>query len=239
MGDACQRPGCSLNGHVSENHLEQRLKSALAEMAPVGVGISTSSVADNLNSLVSEELASTDGWALSRLHEFSTGRVCARRAMEQIGRRPEALVPDSDGVPCWPAGVQGSITHSRGLVASVASDSENVELIGLDLEKTNRLKLAAMRRILNERELDSAGTDVVRASVFFSLKEAFYKMQYPRFRTVGNFSGVALNVDFERNHAKVEWMSDCFAPELSSSVLVFRIVEDYVVSLSWLAAHQD
>ena len=49
-----------------------------------------------------------------RQAEYLAGRLCAREALHQLCG--QALVPgrDEDGVPLWPAGTVGSITHGAG-----------------------------------------------------------------------------------------------------------------------------
>jgi 4'-phosphopantetheinyl transferase EntD len=66
------------------------------------------------------------------------------------------------------------------------------------------------------------------------LKEAFYKAQFPKWRAVGNFSDLALEVDLAKESAKIREMDARFSPELMRLKFCFRIVDDYVVSLSWM-----
>ena len=56
-----------------------------------------------------------------RRAEFGTARVCARRALAQLGFPPMPLVPNKDRSPVWPQGVVGSITHTRGYCAVIVA----------------------------------------------------------------------------------------------------------------------
>ena len=49
-----------------------------------------------------------------RRREHATVRACARAALVQLGQRPVPILNDPDGVPVWPLGVVGSLTHCRG-----------------------------------------------------------------------------------------------------------------------------
>lgn len=59
-----------------------------------------------------------------RRREFGTVRHCARQALQRIGL-PDAIpiLPDADGVPGWPSGVVGSMTHCEGYRAAVVARS--------------------------------------------------------------------------------------------------------------------
>lgn len=151
-----------------------------------------------------------------------------------MGTASGVTLPNADGVPGWPESYLGSISHSRGVAAAVAVRSSQYSLLGLDLEKTNRLSGAAMRRVLHPLEASFASGDQMRTSILFSLKEAFYKAQFPRWRTAGNFDDLALAVDLDSETARVLKMDARFAPELKDLRFAFRIIDDYVASLCWL-----
>ncbi len=194
------------------------------------------SIGDDVADLFAAERALIESWAPHRQREFASGRVCARQALEARGIAAVELLPDADGLPNWPAGSVGSISHSRGIVMAAVALEDDLSLIGLDLEKTNRLSEAAMRRVVHPLEECFVGGDQVNASILFSLKEAFYKAQFPRWRTTGNFHDLALRVDADAGRAEVLELAPRFAPELSGLNFRFRLVGDYVVSLCWLAA---
>ncbi|MFT5836823.1 MAG: enterobactin synthetase component D [Candidatus Azotimanducaceae bacterium] len=190
-------------------------------------------VQNQLASLSPAELGLVESWATHRQQEFATGRLCARRALEVLELTPADLLPDRDGVPTWPAGVAGSISHSRGVAMAVVARSENCEILGLDIEKTNRLSETAIRKVVHPLEESFVTGDQLKASVVFSLKEAFYKAQFPRWRTTGNFHDLVLAVDLKAGTARVEEMDQRFASELAELRFEFRLVDEYVVSLCW------
>jgi len=112
-------------------------------------------------------------------------------------------------------------------------------VIGLDLEKTNRLSRAAMKRVLHANEIDFAGGDAARASLIFCLKEAFYKAQYPTWQTTANFNDLALDVDMDKSLARISYIDTCFPEDLRRladlMAFRFRFFDDYVVSFCWIA----
>ena len=184
--------------------------------------------------LLPEERQLIESWAPSRQREFAAGRMCARRALDLLGAVTSGLLPDADGIPQWPEGTVGSISHCRGVAMAMTAKSVDCRLLGLDLEKTNRLSAGAIKQVLHPVEQIFAGSDQQKASILFSLKEAFYKAQFPKWRAVGNFSDLALEVDLAKGSAKIYKMDSRFNPELMGLRFCFRIVDDYVVSLSWM-----
>lgn len=214
--------------------ISEKLQAALDALAPDGcVGVPAPVGSASLAGLSTDETEWTQSWAPHRQEEFATGRQCARRALALIGAEWGVSLPDGDGLPGWPEGFLGSISHSRGLAMAVAAPSMKYSLLGLDLEKTNRLSEAAMRRVLHPLEATFAADDQAKTSILFSLKEAFYKAQFPRWRTLGNFGDLALCVDPDAGTARVVEMDARFAPELEGVLFSFRVVGDYVLSLAW------
>lgn len=216
---------------MEETEILSELKRAAARIAPEGCAVEAASLGVDPSFLSELERARIAGFAEPRREEFVAGRWCARQALRALGRPPCELLPDADGLPLWPTGVVASITHCRGLALAAALSATGPEtLLGLDLEKTNRLSLSATRRVLHPREAEFAGEDQVRASILFSLKEAFYKAQFPRWRTNGNFRDIALVVDFESGRGRIQYLSKQFDRRLTGLRFRFSLVGEYVLS---------
>lgn len=211
-----------------------QLKAAGAALAPSGAAFEVALVDDYLPELSEPERRLVESWAPHRQHEFATGRLCALRARSDLGVEAGNLLPDADGVPLWPEAVVGSISHSRGVAMAVVARSAESSLLGLDLEKTNRLSEGAIKKVVHPLEESFVAGEQLKASILFSLKEAFYKAQFPKWRTTGNFHDLALEVDLARGTANIREMDARFAPELMPLRFGFRVVDDYVVSLCWI-----
>lgn len=146
-------------------------------------------LADHWATLLPEEQASFSGVSAHRRLELSTTRFLARRAMAARGLPPAPVLRAADRSPQWPAGVRGSLTHSRELVA--ASVSTGLLGLGIDLEHLGRLSEGGTARILTSTEaawlaaLPTADRHT-RATLVFSAKEAVYKAIYP---TAGVYVG--------------------------------------------------
>ena len=211
-----------------------QLREVTHVIVPKGAAFEVAIIEQHSADLLPEELQLIESWAPSRQREFAAGRMCARRALDLLGVGASGLLPDADGIPQWPEGTVGSISHCRGVAMAMSAKSVDCRLLGLDLEKTNRLSAGAINKVLHPVEQIFAGGDQQKASILFSLKEAFYKAQFPEWRAVGNFSDLALEVDLAKGSAKICKIDSRFNPELKGLRFCFRIVDDYVVSLSWM-----
>lgn len=115
-----------------------------------------------------------------RQREFALGRACARAALERLGYGDVVIGRQSNGAPTWPAGVTGSITHTKDYAAALAGAMPQFRGIGLDAERVGGVTPDLWPRLFGAREcerlmaLDAAGQSIM-ATLFFSAKEACYK----------------------------------------------------------------
>jgi enterobactin synthetase component D len=123
-----------------------------------------------------------------RQREFLAGRRAARQALASldIAWAAAPLERGPGGAPVWPAGVVGSITHTRGYVAAVAAKETDAVAIGVDAEA----RLAPARAELVQTRIATRGEidDFARATglspadavtAIFSAKEALYNCLAP------------------------------------------------------------
>ncbi len=69
-----------------------------------------------------------------RVQEFVAGRLCARRALAELGIVDFPIRVAADRQPCWPAQAVGSITHTAGFCAAVVAARDRILALGLDTE---------------------------------------------------------------------------------------------------------
>ena len=137
----------------------------------------------------------------SRQREFSTGRVLARRLMQEAGHSVSALLRDEDRVPTWPSEIVGSITHCDSLCVVAVGRRDTHAGVGLDVEPDEPVSAGVERVVCRPEEgawLDEASDDQDRARrvrLIFSVKEATYKAFYPELRTFWSFQDVRVEVD--------------------------------------------
>ena len=149
---------------------------------------------------------------VKRRAEFFYGRLCAQMALAEhnifgvnvsIGARRE---------PIWPAGMMGSITHTRTLAAAVTVSVENHRGIGIDLELASEgnivgpmagiivsdAELACLRSACGALDLHQL------LVVVFSAKESFFKATYNVVREYFDFDAVqVVAIDMESRSIKL------------------------------------
>lgn len=159
-------PGIASAGFATDDH--QLIIGALAGLV---TGLPSSAVA-------------------KRQAEFLAGRWAAREALARLG--VEATPGrDDEGLPLWPPGVRGSITHGAGRALCAVARVGDVRSLGIDAERLMKSTASAelCLRICAEDELSdlerALGRPRHHAVTFaFSAKESLYKCLHP---LVGKF----------------------------------------------------
>jgi 4'-phosphopantetheinyl transferase EntD len=152
---------------------------------------------------LSDQIASPPNHQFSpkRLTEFSTGRLCAIKALELLSIRETNIPIGEDRAPIWPRGIVGSISHCDSLTgAIVAKKSDHISL-GLDIEEIGRVTPDLWELVFTENEKNflfslSNEDQRVKSTAIFSIKEAFYKFQHPLTKTFLDFLDVEIKKDY-------------------------------------------
>lgn len=150
--------------------------------------------------LYSEEEAYLKNALPKRRREFTAGRLCARRALMQLGIENFPLLVGNNREPIWPNGIVGSVSHTEGYCAVAVSRKCLIDTLGLDVELTWSLSRDCWRQICTRTELawvDSLPSDRRQQNValLFSAKECLYKCQYPISKAWLDFHDVAITID--------------------------------------------
>jgi 4'-phosphopantetheinyl transferase EntD len=145
-----------------------------------------------------------------RQREFAAGRRAARQAMARIGFPPVAIPMGPDRAPVWPAGLAGSITHSA--TACLAVVTARPLLIGLDMEPDSPLAPELWESVLRPEEAAGLSGDGRQAMAVFCAKEAVYKAQFPRSRTLFDFQVLDMALSEDRFTATFCTSIPCFPP---------------------------
>lgn len=148
--------------------------------------------------LTANEKLLTTKFADKRLKDFSTGRFCARKAMELIGYEPCEILMGTDKQPIWPKGIVGSISHTSKLTGAVVGLNGQIRAIGVDIEAIGKINTEMWRLLYTEKEkdlLNSLPPEQIAyyTTLFFSFKESFYKMQHPLTNTYLDFIDVEIS----------------------------------------------
>ena len=152
----------------------------IEQLFPISVKTYCCRVQDHTDDLHSEEAVIISKAIDKRRFEFSTGRLCARKALQQIGIDICFLAQGKNGAPIWPDQITGSISHSSKWAAAVISNTKDIMTVGFDIETVNRISDGILKRIITEKEKELLNKKdkqnaQIYAALIFSAKEAFYK----------------------------------------------------------------
>ncbi|MGU3401165.1 4'-phosphopantetheinyl transferase [Brucellaceae bacterium D45D] len=173
-----------------------------------------------------------------RQGEFLAGRFLAHSACKLLERSARTLPIGEQGVPVWPQGIYGSISHAQGRCICIAGRS-NRKRIGVDIEKIAQGD--ALKAILDEAlnveekklvsELKFLDSQVI-ATLIFSAKEALFKALYPE---VGDYFGfdAAMVCGIEKDGLLIlkttRKLHDNFPTGIEFK-LQFKIEDDFVIT---------
>jgi enterobactin synthetase component D len=173
--------------------------------------------------------------------EFIGGRKVACDLLQKMGCNVESIGV-SNGLPIWPFGFIGSISHCENVVAVAVASLKNCRGVGLDVERiadpclSNELSEICVGmdevNLFSEIRLPKS----VKYTLAFSAKEAIFKCIFPIDKTFIDFDDLhILNVDLDVRVVRVKLkkeVSEKFKSghvfyvryEISSS-MVFTLVE--------------
>ena len=130
--------------------------------------------------LLPEELPLMSGFARERVASFCAGRYCARKCLSRYGYTDFPVLMKPSGAPLWPDGFTGSISHSKSLAGAIVARKCDFLSVGLDIEEAGRLQPDVWPLLFTRAEqafLHQQADQPHIATIFFSIKEAFYKLR--------------------------------------------------------------
>ncbi len=183
-------------------------------------------VGDAEHELHPGEVAFTRAMSPARMATFTAGRSAARAGLQALGVAPGPVSIDRGGIPGWPSGVIGSITHTESVAYAVvaAADDPSSYAVGIDAEQRRRVGRDVLSLVMttNEQEvwsrLDPAGADRF-ATTLFSAKEALYKAQFVFTGAWLGFEHVEASIGTETSGTDTSGLSDTVFEETPSSPL--------------------
>ncbi len=190
---------------------------ALRDLLPARTGCAMTDPRVHHDPWPEETLA---GVTPARQHEFSAGRQAARLALAELGLPSCAIPMTVDRTPQWPMGVMGSITHCADVCLAAVVPSARVSGIGIDIEPATPLGRSLWPLVLCAEEiarLESAAEAELLAKSIFVAKEAAFKAQYGKSRTVFGFDG--LRIDWSGDQFEAVFIRDIACFQKGASVL--------------------
>jgi enterobactin synthetase component D len=193
---------CAVDGGAGPVSLLRMIHGPLITVNPFGdpqlcwceAGFSVEDVQglthDGVRIALPDDLASA---VPKRRSEFLAGRLCAAAALRTANLPQE--VARNGRAPVWPAGVVGSISHSK--TRAMACVSTYYQALGIDCEDmVDSARAAKLQQAIftsDEAALRPADMEIgVFFTLIFSAKEALYKALSPRLNRVPEFLDVTL-----------------------------------------------
>jgi len=136
----------------------------------------------NESILYPEERILCKDYDLKRKQDFIRGRYCAHHCLS-LNHLKSPVLKGSEGAPKWPDGWTGSISHGKCLTGAMVARTAHFKSVGIDIESIGRITPALWPVLFTHKEMDYLNTvptlDQARIStVLFSIKEAYYKMNF-------------------------------------------------------------
>jgi enterobactin synthetase component D len=142
-----------------------------------------------------------------RRAEFATSRRLAHELLHALGIAEAAapLSADADGLPVWPAGIVGSISHCQAACVVAVAPSDELRALGVDVELAAPLPPGVGPLVLfpgddaflSPRSPPADWSRALAERIVFSAKEAAYKTIFPRHRTSLDFDAMAIDGSFD------------------------------------------
>ena len=137
------------------------------------------------HALPAEEQALVDGAVDRRKADFGDSRWCAHQALKNFMDAHPPILRGPRGMPLFPQGISGSLTHTDGFRAALLAPSDRWASVGIDVEVARPLPEGVFNTIANlgeQRRIHKAlrSEDLqLLDTVLFSAKEATYKTWFP------------------------------------------------------------
>jgi 4'-phosphopantetheinyl transferase EntD len=169
---------------ASRKGLNPALSSELiSSMFPAGVATAELRGGGDASLLLRGEAEQLGRAVPRRIQEFAAGRLCARRALTDLGIEDFPLRVAHDRQPLWPDSIVGSITHTAGFCAAVVGERHRFIGLGVDAEIVGHVTAQLWSSICTPTEINwlrslAWSDQAAAAALVFVAKEAFYKCQY-------------------------------------------------------------
>lgn len=185
-----------------------------------------------------------------RKTEFLAGRLCAQLAMKNMGADwQQAIAIGENRAPCWPEGLVGSITHSKGFASAIVAPASSIRSVGIDSEALIAEKTAnnVSSHVLTESEIYTANAALVDShrqylTLIFSAKESIFKCLYPLVQQYFDFRHAVVELDVKQpGKFRFRLLKDLggeFAKGYSA-VGYYALADDFVHTAVLLPRHDD
>jgi 4'-phosphopantetheinyl transferase EntD len=149
-----------------------------------------------------------------RVQQFHLGRYAAREALKLSGlKEVPPLLRDSTGLPIWPEGFIGSISHTGTTACASVCAKGSYQSIGVDIERLRFPKHERLpERIFTKENVELIHSDPDKAqdrfTAFFSSCESIFKSISPLTLTPPQFQDVHFVETDIDDTLQVDWITN-------------------------------
>jgi 4'-phosphopantetheinyl transferase EntD len=133
--------------------------------------------------LLPDEMPAFSASVIKVRRASGAARIVARELLSRFGQAPRAIPKSMAGVPLWPDGIVGSLTHDAEIAVAAMARRHQFLSVGVDVEPAEPLAMDLLGIVATPKERLTIQDDPLRARLLFSVKEAVYKAVYPLDRT--------------------------------------------------------
>lgn len=161
--------------------------------------------------LLPEEAKLVEKAVDKRVREFKAGRLAARQLLNEFDIHDFPILAGSKREPLWPEKYCGSISHTDQFCGAAIASKNEIQSLGLDIERVGRLKPDTWRYTCTPQELEWLHTlpqsqQEMFVSIIFSSKESVYKLQYPLTHQWAGFQDVHIHIDATQQTFQAEFL---------------------------------
>jgi enterobactin synthetase component D len=185
------------------------IREALQHVAKRCAGLHIACIGDGVEELLAAEAVIAAEFTAAKRLEFARGRTAARNAVLLAGGERAPIASSGGGVPLFPNGIVGSISHKYRWAIAVATRSSGIRSVGVDLEyddERDEEDLLTRVCIDSERSLVSrlqAAGYRSPATWLHCAKEAAYKAHFAVDRVEFDYDEIELSLDEENDAFQV------------------------------------
>ncbi len=125
-------------------------------------------------------------------------RIVARRLLAQLGFAGCAVPKANSGMPIWPTGVVGSLTHDARVAAAAVAMQRDFSALGIDIEPAEALPPELWELVATPRERAEIDEGPYHGRLLFAAKEAVYKAVFPLDQTFLDHHDVEISLTDRR-----------------------------------------
>lgn len=165
-------------------HQEDKIQKLFKCCSPKTISVAVKNSYTFGNLLHFEELQLGQSFSNVRRVEFLSGRAAAREALSAYGfRKIVPILRSKSGLPLWPTGIVGSISHKNGYAVAIVGCNRDFKSVGCDIEFSEDLCEEVWSTFATKDEVIITGNKKLPvnkfANVLFSIKESIFKALYP------------------------------------------------------------